>query len=221
MEKIKWGLGHVILVFILRLLIVAALGRVIFPILNWGYLALQIADSLILILLVTYFMARRGANPAQFFLNNKTSYKELIANGAWAGILLLVFGNWGEAWLRKTLFVDMSPHPLFQLTQQADRAGQFLLPFLVGGFLVPIAEEVFYRGFLFPPLKKRTGVFAAIVLSALIFTLTHFDQIWFIEIFIVGLVLSWMFNRFQSLLPGLLTHIILNSGRLLMIYLNI
>lgn len=220
MTKTKWTLVHVLLVFIIRLLIIAVLGKIVFPIMGWGYLALQITDSIILILLVAYFMKRRGANPIKLFMNNTASYKELIANGAWVGILLLVLGNWGEAWLKKILLVDITPHPLYQLTQQADRAGQFILPFFVGGFLVPIAEEVFYRGFLFPPLKKRTGIILAIILSALIFTLTHFNQIWFIEIFFVGLVLSWLFYRFQSLLPGVLTHIILNSGRLLMIYFN-
>lgn len=219
MTKIKWSLVQVTLVFILRLLIIAALGRVVFPALGWGYLALQTADSMILILLVLYIIRRSGVKIGSLFSNRAVPYKELIANGIWAGILLLVVGNWGEAWMKKTLLVDMGPHPLFQLTQQADRAGEFLLPFLVGGFLVPIGEEVFYRGFLFPPLRERTGVIAAILLSALIFTLTHFNQIWFIEIFLVGAVLGWLFHRFQSLLPGVLTHIILNSGRLLMIYL--
>lgn len=202
----------------LRLVIVGFLGKFVFPLWGWGYLALQTADSIILILLVAVVCKWKGRNLGAFFFKGKIPFRELIANGAWAGIILLVLGNWGETWVEANLLSDLGVHPLFQLIQGTDRAGQFVFPFLVGGFLVPLAEEVFYRGFLFPPLRARTGVAPGIVIASLVFALTHFEQVWFIEIFLAGLVLTWLYHRFQSLLPGLLTHIILNSGRLMMIY---
>lgn len=44
--------------------------------------------------------------------------------------------------------------------------------FLVGGFISPVAEEFFFRGILYGYLR-RWGVWVAVIISTLLFTLAH------------------------------------------------
>lgn len=222
MQHKEWLLRDVVLAFILRLGLVYLLGRFVLPRLGLAdYVGIQVLDSIIVIVLVGLMLQRRKSSLRKLFRKGPFRLSSLMVWGASAGFIMFFVGNWVEKWARFNLLTELSPHPLLELTLEADRAGEFLVPFLIGGFLVPLAEEVFYRGFLYPPLYHHSGALMGIILSGLLFGLVHFDQIWFLEIFAVGMVLTWLFHRFQSLWPGLIAHIILNSSRLIMIYLAV
>jgi len=46
-----------------------------------------------------------------------------------------------------------------------------------GILVAPVIEELFFRGFLFPVLARRSGVPVAVVLTSLAFTLIHTSQL--------------------------------------------
>lgn len=219
---LKWGLGAALLLFLVRVVLGLIFSRLLLaPLSLTDYLSLQILDSLLVITLVLLFL-RKYRVKLRFILNPlHLPWTELATTGILTGIGLLLVGNWGEAWVKANLLAELGPHPLYQLTANADRLGQFALPFIVGAFLVPLAEELFYRGILYPPLLGRLGALGAIIAGAALFTMTHYNQYWTLEIFIVGLVLTYLFHRFRSIIPGLLAHIIINGGRLVMIYLAV
>lgn len=220
LDKPRWGLRDVFFVFALRLMLTAFMGKVLLPAFGTAdYLSLQIADSVFLIGFVAAFLHRRKVTLDRLFNRERYGLKVMLSWGTGVGLLLFILGNWGENWLRQQMLVDLGPHPLLQLGAQADRAGEFILPFMVGTLLVPLAEEVFYRGFLFPPLAALTGSAGGIILAGAIFALAHFDQVWIFEIVIVGMVLNLLYYLFRSLWPALAAHAVLNAGRLLMIYL--
>ncbi|MBZ4654904.1 MAG: abortive infection protein [Peptococcaceae bacterium] len=217
-----WEWRDVVAVFALRLLLVLLFGRLILPLLGiTDYLSLQVVDSSIFILLVLIFLRIKGISPARFFPGSANEVITQLTWGAAAGFAAFFLGNYGEKLALKYLLVDVGPHPLINLTANARTSGQFLFPFLVGGFLVPVAEEFFYRGFLYPVLRRHLGVLLGIIASGLLFTLAHFNQIWFVEIFLVGVILTWLYQRFDSLLPAIIAHIVLNGSRLLAIYLSL
>ena len=60
----------------------------------------------------------------------------------------------------------------FIKTHLPARPGEILLFFFVGGMIAPVAEELFFRGMLYG-FFRRWGVVAALVLSTLIFVLSH------------------------------------------------
>jgi uncharacterized protein len=78
-------------------------------------------------------------------------------------------------------------------------------------FIAPIVEELFFRGYVHQVLKKYTNTVLASTGSAFIFTLFHFEFQVFIPIFILGLVLSWMYEKTNSLWTPISFHI-LNNG---------
>jgi len=76
----------------------------------------------------------------------------------------------------------------------------------------PLVEELIFRGVLFPPLMKRWGLWAAILIVAGVFGLEHLgDPIGFLMAFVIGVCLTWLRAKSRSIIPCMLTHVTLNS----------
>lgn len=80
--------------------------------------------------------------------------------GAAAGLALLIINLLGTNVLK-----------LFQMQLPAD-GYKLIVFFLVGAFIAPVAEEIFFRGILYG-FFRRWGVLPALVLSMLFFVLSH------------------------------------------------
>jgi hypothetical protein len=82
--------------------------------------------------------------------------------------------------------------------------------------MAPLLEELFFRGFLYPVLARRLGVMAGILLTAAGFALLHGSQLKFswgplLVIFVVGLTLTMVRARQNSVAAGLLMHAAYNG----------
>lgn len=92
------------------------------------------------------------------------------------------------------------------------------LLFLLLAVLVPIAEELFFRGMIYPLLRWRWGRTVAIVLSAAIFAVAHVIPLLMPALFFVGLVLGQLREWSKSIIPGILIHATQNAIALLAIH---
>lgn len=89
-------------------------------------------------------------------------------------------------------------------------------PALIGSFAVvallgPLAEEVFFRGFVLPGLRMRLGVPGALVTSSLIFALFHVDPRVMVPIFGIGILLAWLYHKTGSLWSCFVAHASFNA----------
>jgi membrane protease YdiL (CAAX protease family) len=87
---------------------------------------------------------------------------------------------------------------------------------LVSVALAPLMEELFFRGFLYPVLARGLGVPIAIFLTALGFAGLHGAQLMFswgpvLVIFVVGLVLTIVRAKTNSVATGVLIHMAYNG----------
>lgn len=74
----------------------------------------------------------------------------------------------------------------------------FLL-ILIIGVIGPVAEEVFFRGLAYNVLKRRFGVPAGILFSAVFFSAIHGNPLAFFPILLMGIVLAMAYERTGSL----------------------
>jgi membrane protease YdiL (CAAX protease family) len=86
------------------------------------------------------------------------------------------------------------------------RAGQFALNFIVVAALVPIVEELTFRGLGFSLLSSKFGSRIALAGTTLLFALAHGFLIALPLFLIVGLALGWLRMRTGSVYPGMLMH---------------
>lgn len=74
----------------------------------------------------------------------------------------------------------------------------------------PIVEEVFFRGFMQPAFIKRFGVIVGIVLTAIIFSISHAYYLEYnvalLTVFTIGLVLGIAKYKTKSIMPVFFAH---------------
>ena len=106
---------------------------------------------------------------------------------------------------------------LFGLSMQIDLVpifAQLSSPWLllVGGVVVaPVAEEIFFRGFVFAGLRPVYGWRWAAVISSGLFALIHFTPTAIIPIFLLGYIFAYLYHRCNSLWPGIMMHAATNT----------
>lgn len=83
--------------------------------------------------------------------------------------------------------------------------------------LIPIAEEIYFRGVLFTACRAKFGLPVGVIISAVLFGLVHFNphypSLWYLSVgppIPSGLVFALLFHYSGSLLPAILCHWILN-----------
>lgn len=166
-----------------------------------------IFSSLFLATAWLYGADKHGASFARFgFVRARGRLPYLQALGAWIAALIAVV-IWGILteeieWLRP-------PDNTSESLDMAD--GSLLIAFPIVAIIAPFAEEVFFRGFLLTGLRKRLNAHLALIVSAAIFAVFHFDPGLYIPIFALGLVLGWVYLRTGSIWPSIFVHTAHNS----------
>ncbi len=94
--------------------------------------------------------------------------------------------------------------------------GLIALLVLVAG-LVPLSEELFFRGMLYGTLRERWGILPAVLISALLFALAHFLPVLMPALFVMGLILALLREYTGSVVPGILLHAMQNGIALIAI----
>lgn len=86
--------------------------------------------------------------------------------------------------------------------------------YLAVGLLAPLSEELVFRGAILRSLLRspKLSPWGAVVLSALLFALMHFNPAQMPHAFLIGLLLGWMYWRTGSILPGVAYHWANNSA---------
>jgi len=89
-----------------------------------------------------------------------------------------------------------------------------LTSFTVLGLVLlgPIAEEVFWRGYIQDRLTKIFGPALALFIQAILFAFSHFRYTGgLVHVFVMGLIFGLWRDRKRSLVPIIIAHIIWNS----------
>jgi uncharacterized protein len=98
-------------------------------------------------------------------------------------------------------------------------------PWLIGYSLLlacligPVVEELFFRGFLYPAIRKKIGMEWAAFASALLFALIHENSFAFLPIFVLGIALCYLYEKRKSLIACMSFHILHNSAFLFYFFL--
>jgi uncharacterized protein len=104
--------------------------------------------------------------------------------------------------------------PLSRWEEQAfaSMAAGNLATVVAGCVLAPILEELLFRGVLLRAFLRHHPRWAAISYSALLFGAAHMNVYQFLLAFLLGLLLGWLYERSQSLLPCIALHAALNTS---------
>lgn len=174
----------------------------------WVALAL----SLQLFVLVFPLWTRRQSPEGRFVMPN---WRQWLREGTLA--LPLVIGGLVSLSLIQQLLVQIWPDASFTPNvsvrlAQSSLNWQTYIFFFGAVVWAPLAEEIFFRGFLFNAFRTRMPLPAAVVLSAAIFAAAHsYALLPSLAIFLAGIILASVYWWRQTLITPILLHGLLNS----------
>jgi membrane protease YdiL (CAAX protease family) len=95
----------------------------------------------------------------------------------------------------------------------------FVISFVLGGILVPVAEELYFRGAIFTWFRRRYSLWVAVIGSTLLFALGHADLLpVVVTSAVIGVVNALLFERSRSIWAPITVHVVNNSLAFLSLY---
>lgn len=81
-------------------------------------------------------------------------------------------------------------------------------------FIAPIVEELFFRGFIQPALYRYVGIYGGILITAIIFGMSHSQYLHYqqalIAVTFIGLILGYVRYKTNSIMPAVFAHLLNN-----------
>lgn len=94
--------------------------------------------------------------------------------------------------------------------------------FLGFAVIAPILEEMAFRGILHPFLRRRLLLAPSIIIGAALFSVAHleFTPWWLVDKLVFGAVNAYALEKTDSIVPGIINHILTNSFVLIFMLLS-
>lgn len=110
--------------------------------------------------------------------------------------------------ITKLIHYEPPPHPLVPILLEG-KESPFLISYslFLACILGPIFEEIFFRGFCYPILKKKIGLFWSMMVTSAFFAFIHESSFAFWPIFVLGLCLNYVYEKRKTLIAPLALHI--------------
>lgn len=120
--------------------------------------------------------------------------------GVFLSYALLNRLEWFERWLQG--FFDVNVKNVTGL--------DMLIVGLVVVVAAPICEEIFFRGYLYPAMRRRLSLWAAVLLNAFLFSLVHFSILGLLSRTLAGIVFCLLYEYNDNLASPIFAHAINN-----------
>jgi len=175
-----------------------------------------ISEAALALMTIGFAQAVFRATPASLGLNTRRRPQFWLLAGIGAGAGLFVV----SLILEGVLTAIFGPHPQPQALALAQHHGafDFALDFMSVAIAAPIAEEIFFRGFVFAGLVQRMSPMFAMVISGALFGLAHFEKWSLLPIFAIGFGLAWVYYNTRSLWVNIVSHATINTISLVVAY---
>lgn len=142
----------------------------------------------------------------------------------WIGpaVVILMWGVMGAlsasgyiAWLEKVVGSSSTQDAVALLRESKDSMSVALMAFSAV-IVAPLAEEVIFRGYLYPVAKSFAGSSAAIFFSALLFAACHGNIPLMLPLFLLGILLALAYEWTGSIWAAISIHFFFNGATVAM-----
>ena len=123
--------------------------------------------------------------------------------------LLQALGNQAEPQKLVSLIAEEAAKP--------DQTGLLIFFVVMAVAVAPVAEEILFRGILYPAVKQLGHPRVAVIGTALLFALFHVNLLTFASLTAVALALIALYEFTDNLLAPITAHAVFNASNLIML----
>jgi membrane protease YdiL (CAAX protease family) len=175
---------------------------------------LWITEAIAIALPALFVIFVAQVRPFAYFGLRKLTWKQALVAVvvATANQPVVSFLTWAEHELLPRSLVDEFDAQQRMLSMLFDGAGltKYLMVLTVV-IAAPLGEELFFRGYLFPALRKSWGVLAAMLVSGALFSLVHGEWVGFLGLMEIGVMLAALRLWSGSLWAAIIGHAVNNA----------
>lgn len=185
----------------------------------WANTSGQVLVMLLGTLLIVKLSAVKGKRKE--FLRLKTS-KNVWQVTALAVVLtiaiypVVTFLGWLNSFVPAPDFmVEMQESMMELITKFLQSENALILGIFHIGIVPAVCEEVMYRGYVQRSLEKSSGIWAAIIISGVIFGAYHLQITNILPLSFLGIMLAYLTYISNSLIPAIVAHFVNNGGQVI------
>ena len=134
-----------------------------------------------------------------------------LAAGVGLGLLAWILTNAVGALYTLVANDTGNPRPEITNAMEQGTSAQIAILLVAASVLVPFAEELLFRGVLYTYFR-RWGVPVAVIVSVLLFSLSHGVSVVFFTSAMLGIVAALAYEFSGSLWPAVLAHAVMNTS---------
>lgn len=228
-EGAPWGVGEAVIIFLLSIAIGTGLALLMrnYFVNNYSdvpavILTLFFSSVVLYTLLLggTFFsvMVRHHSHPSALGLRLSGMGKGTLW-GVAVGLPLFVAAIMVSFIADQLLGPNKNPDMVSQAATKVGSGGisigLFLLLAIALVILAPVCEEIFFRGYLYPALRNRVDRTPALIINGVMFAAAHFEIIGFLPRALLGIGLSYVYERNRTLWAPIAGHAVYNGMILL------
>ncbi|WP_193212679.1 CPBP family intramembrane glutamic endopeptidase [Luteolibacter marinus] len=128
----------------------------------------------------------------------------------WCLMGALQLSGW-NGWLEESLGIE-SMQEAVQLLQEAKDPVVIALMAVAAVLVAPLAEEVIFRGYLYPAAKKFCGPAGGIIFSSMVFAAAHANVVALLPLFILAVILCLIYEATGSIWANISVHFLFNAA---------
>jgi membrane protease YdiL (CAAX protease family) len=174
------------------------------------------------LILVHFFLREHHLSwPEGFGFNNNPRHALLLGGGVGLAALPVV---WTLQLVSVLILQSLTFHPQEQETVSLLRATEAWSSRALLGIatilIAPVAEEVIFRGILYPAIKRAGYPRMALWGTSVLFGLIHFNLGTFVPLTFLALVLACLYEYTGNLLACITVHCVFNAANFVALYLQ-
>ena len=206
-EKI-WEIAYPVLMYYVAITIGSFIAQMIFGTGIENYMLCKIIGSVVAIPVV--FTDYKN----DLMMTGRYGIKNLITSVQIKQVLVIIGIT---IFLSVGLNNIISMSPLVQMSEEYQNASDAFygstlgLEFIGSALITPFLEELLHRGVVFGRLRRRMDMWTAVIVSAFVFAVLHFNIVQFIYAFLLGIVFALFVEKTGRLFPAVIAHIVANG----------
>ena len=213
-----WTIPDVVIIFFSLLIFQVVIGGFCFALTDgfdkqiqfYAILGASGVAGILTVLVAAYFSKLRNwIATAQFYFNRIKIIKIL----KWTVLIFIVTFLFNIFYNLVLHFfgVVIPPDRIQEIMPETFTTGLILWTLLISSIIVPITEEIVFRGILYRAFRQKWSVGLSIIISSVIFGLVHMDFYRFIPLVVIGAAAAYSLEKTKSIYTPILFHAVNNA----------